>query len=89
MSITLRPEHEEVIAHAVESGAYASPDEVIERALQLLRAEDTWIEEHKPEIAEKIDRAFDQFDRGQFFTSDQSRSDMEKRKAEWLAGRQR
>ncbi len=85
MTITLRPEHERVVTQAVQSGAYQSPNEVIERALEVLRSEDAWLLEHKDEIAEKIDRAFGQFERGESFSVDESRADMERRKAEWLA----
>jgi len=38
MSITLRPEHERAITQAIESGAYENPDQVIERALEVLAA---------------------------------------------------
>jgi putative addiction module CopG family antidote len=89
MTITLRPEHEKVVAQAIQSGAYQSPDEVIERALEVLRSEDTWLLDHKDEIAEKIDRAFGQFERGEFFSAEESRADMEKRKAAWLAEHKR
>jgi antitoxin ParD1/3/4 len=85
MSITLRPEHEKTISQAIQSGAYQNPDQVIERALELLRSEDGWLHDHKEELAEKIDRAFGQFERGEFFSSRDSRTDMEKRKAAWLA----
>ena len=51
----------------------------------MLRSEDTWLLDHKDEIAEKIDRAFGQFERGEFFSAEESRADMEKRKATWLA----
>ena len=43
MTITLRPEHEKAIAQAIQSGAYQNPDEVIARALEVLRAEDDWL----------------------------------------------
>jgi hypothetical protein len=33
MTIILRPEQEKAIAEAMQSGAYESPEEVIERAL--------------------------------------------------------
>jgi antitoxin ParD1/3/4 len=81
MSITVRPDHEQWIDQAIEAGSYQNPDEVIGRALEVLRSEDQWLEENKEAINEKIDRAFDQFDRGEFFTADGSRIDMEKRKA--------
>jgi putative addiction module CopG family antidote len=85
MTITLRPEHEKVVEEAIQSGAYRSPEEVIERALEVLRSEDTWLLDHKDEIAEKIDRAFGQYERGEFFSAEESRADMEKRKAAWRA----
>ena len=89
MTITLRPEHEKVVTQAIQSGAYQNPDEVIERALEVLRSEDTWLLDHKDEIGEKIDRAFGQFEQGEFFSAEESRADMEKRKAGWLAEQQR
>jgi Arc/MetJ-type ribon-helix-helix transcriptional regulator len=81
MTITLRPEHEEVVTQAIQSGAYQSPEEVIERALEVLRSEDTWLLDHKDGIAEKIDQAFGQFERGEFLSAEESRAEMEKRKA--------
>ena len=62
MTITLRPEHEKLIAHAMQTGAYHTPDEVIERA-------------------------FGHFERGEFFSAEESQADMEKRKAAWLRER--
>ena len=40
------------------------------------------------EITEKIERAFEQFVRGEFLTAEESRADMANRKAEWLRNRQ-
>jgi Arc/MetJ-type ribon-helix-helix transcriptional regulator len=84
MAITLRPEHEKLIAQAMQTGAYQNPDEVIERALETLNSEDEWLHDHKSEIAEKIERAFEQFEHGEFFSAEESQADMEKRKAAWL-----
>jgi putative addiction module CopG family antidote len=84
MTITLRPENEELIAQAMQTGAYQSPDEVIERALRMLHSEEEWLLDHKAEIAAKIERAFGQFDRGEFFSAEESQADMERRKAVWL-----
>ena len=81
MTITLRPENEELIAKAMQTGAYQSPDEVVERALRMLHSEEEWLADHKVEITEKIERAFAQFDRGEFFSAEESQADMEKRKA--------
>jgi putative addiction module CopG family antidote len=85
MTITLRPEHEKLITQAMQTGAYQSPDEVIGRALETLRSEDERLRDYKAEIAEKIERAFGQFERGEFLSAAESRADMENRKAAWLA----
>lgn len=89
MTITLRPDQEKVVAEAIESGAYHSPDEVIQRALEILRSEDEWLTEHKAELAEKLDRALQDFERGDFFSPEESRAEMQKRKAAWLDRRKR
>lgn len=89
MTITLRPEHERLIVQAIQSGAYQNADQVIERALEALRSEDQLLHEEKDLIRAKIERAFEQFERGEFFTAEESRADMEKRKAAWLAGQKR
>jgi Arc/MetJ-type ribon-helix-helix transcriptional regulator len=84
MTITIRPENERLIAEAMENGAYPDVDSVIRRALEVLRSEDRWLHENRAAIAEKIDRAFDQFEHGQCFSPDQSRAEMDKRKAQWM-----
>jgi len=89
MAITLRREHEELIAEAMQTGAYQSPEEVIGRALEMLHSQDEWLREHKEEVAEKIERAFNQFEHGQCYSAEESVADMEKRKAAWNAGRNR
>ena len=45
------------------------------------------VHQQKEEISAKIERAFEQFERGDFFTAEESRIDLEKRKAEWLRNR--
>ena len=87
MTITLRPEHEKLIAQAMQTGAYQSPDEVIGLALRMLHSEEEWLLDHKAEIAAKIERAFGQFDRGEFFSAEESQADMERRKAAWFRER--
>jgi Arc/MetJ-type ribon-helix-helix transcriptional regulator len=89
MTITLRPEHEELIAEALRSGAYQNPEEVIGRALEALRSDEEWLRDNKDSVHAKIERAFGQFKRGEFLGVEESRADMEKRKAAWRAGHQR
>ena len=84
MTMTLRPEHERLVTKALETGAYKDPDEVIGRALEMLHSEAEWLQDHKEQIAEKIERAFGQFERGEYRSAEQSREELNKRKTAWL-----
>jgi putative addiction module CopG family antidote len=89
MSITLRPEHEKAIERAIQSGAYQNSDEVIGRALEVLRSEDEWLTENKEAIHEKIERAISQLDHGEGIPGEELRDRLEKRKVAWLAEQKR
>ena len=89
MAITLKPEHERLIAQAIESGAYQTADDVIAHALAVLQAEDEWLLEHKSEIVEKIDRGLSQLERGDVYSPEQARAELQKRKTEWLRNQNR
>jgi Arc/MetJ-type ribon-helix-helix transcriptional regulator len=89
MTITLRPEHEKAINEAIKSGAYERPDDVIARALEVLRWEDGWLHDQKDEITAKIERGFQQFEHGEFLTAEESRADRDKQRAAWLAEHKR
>ena len=56
-------------------------------ALEMPQSEDEWLQGHKGVIHDKIERSFAQFENGEFFTAEESRADMEKRKVAWLADR--
>jgi Arc/MetJ-type ribon-helix-helix transcriptional regulator len=66
MAITLNAEQERLIAQVMQAGGYQNADDVIARALEILRAEDGFLQ------------------RGEFLSAEESRSDMEQRKANWL-----
>jgi antitoxin ParD1/3/4 len=85
MTIILQPEQEQLVAQAMETGAYRDPEEVIRRALEMLHSENESLRQQREEIGKKIDRAFEQFERGNCFTAEQSIADMEKRKRAWLS----
>ena len=84
MPISLRPEHEKLIKEAIKSGAYEDANDVVGQALDMLFSQDQWLRNHKQDISEKIDRAFAQFERGEFLSADRARAEMEKRKKAWL-----
>ncbi len=88
MAITLTPEQERLVSKAVETGAYETPDAVIDRALQALRSQDEWLQENKEEINAKIERAVAQMDQGAGITEDELREHLANRKSAWLASHQ-
>jgi len=49
----------------LESGAYANPEEVIERALKFLAVEEDWRDVNREEIAARIQQGWDEAERGE------------------------
>ena len=70
MTIQLKPEQEHRIAEAVRSGAYQSPDEVIERALEVLHERDEWLIANRQAVDAKIRRGIEELDRGEGIPED-------------------
>ena len=77
MNLTLKPELTEFIEQEILTGKYASPDEAIEAALNLLksqsatdRSELTPREQLATELRKKIDSAAAQLDRGEGLDGD-------------------
>lgn len=89
MNIRLTPHSEELINEQLARGVFRSPEEVIEHALEVLQDEDVWLRDNKDLINDKIERGFEQFERGEFFPAAEARADMEKRKAAWLTDHER
>jgi len=64
MNLTPRPELENFIQQEILAGKYASPDEAIEAALNLLQSKNS-TERLAAELRGQIDIAVDQLDRGE------------------------
>jgi Arc/MetJ-type ribon-helix-helix transcriptional regulator len=71
MTIHLKPEQEDRIAEAVRSGAYQSPDDVIERALEVLHERDEWLIANRHAVNAKIRRGLEELGRGEGIRDDQ------------------
>ncbi len=83
MTITLRPEYEQLIAEVLRSGAYHSPSEVIARALELelLREQQSWLAENRA----KIEEGYAAAQRGELIDGDQVRARLEEHKRDWVS----
>ncbi len=65
MTIQLKPEQEHRITEALRSGAYQSPDDVIDRALEVLHERDEWLLANRQFVDAKIRTGIEELDRGE------------------------
>ena len=65
MALQLSPQQENRIAEALRSGAYQNPDDVIDRALEVLHEQDEWLSANRQEINAKIQRGMEELERGE------------------------
>jgi Arc/MetJ-type ribon-helix-helix transcriptional regulator len=82
MTIELKPEQEQRIAEAMRSGAYQKPDDVIDRALEVLQEQDAWLTANREAIDAKIRRGIDELNRGEGIPEDELDAHLERLKAE-------
>jgi antitoxin ParD1/3/4 len=73
MQVTLTPELEQLIQRRMDSGDYASANEVLRDALQLLDAYDELQRRRVEDLRQKIDEGIAQLDRGEGVEGEDSR----------------
>lgn len=71
MEVRLSSQQERRIAEALRSGAYQTPDEVIDRALEILHERDEWLMANREAIGAKIRRGIEELDRGEGIPEDE------------------
>jgi antitoxin ParD1/3/4 len=82
MTIQLKPEQESRITQALHSGAYQNPDEVIDRALEILHERDEWLMANRQAFDGKIRRGIDELERGEGIPEDELDAHLERLKNE-------
>jgi Arc/MetJ-type ribon-helix-helix transcriptional regulator len=82
MTIELKPEQEHRVAEALRSGAYHSPDDVIDRALDVLHEQDEWLTANRQAIDAKIHTGIEELERGEGIPEDQLDAYLERLKAQ-------
>ena len=73
MPLELPTDLEALVRKRLASGAYASAEEVIRRALEAQEAEDNWTEEERQALDVKIDRALEQVAAGKTYGPKEAR----------------
>jgi antitoxin ParD1/3/4 len=82
VTIQLNPEQEHRVAEALRSGVYRDPDEVINRALEVLREQDEWLAANRQAIDAKIRRGIEELDRGEGIPEDELDAHLKRLKAQ-------
>jgi antitoxin ParD1/3/4 len=82
VTVELRPEIEAVIQKRLQSGAFSSAEEVIERALEFLNAEEDWLADSHAAISAQIQEGWDEAQRGELTDGD-VRLEMQQFKEDW------
>jgi putative addiction module CopG family antidote len=83
MTVELKPETEALIQKRLQSGAFSSAEEVIERALEFLSAEEDWLADNRYQIAAQIQEGWDEAQRGEWTGGENVRAEMQRFKEDW------
>jgi putative addiction module CopG family antidote len=84
MEIRLSPELAAVVERDVAAGRFASAEEYIAAAVELLHEREAGRDEPVEELNAKLDEAIAEAERGELLTLDEFRDEMRQMKAEWV-----
>lgn len=87
MQVNVPADVEALVHKRLASGSFATAEDVIRRALETLDAEETWTDEERRALDEKIDRALEQVASGKVYGPDEARQKLAELRATHLAGR--
>ena len=82
MTLELSPQQENRVAEALRLGGYQSPDDVIDRALEVLHEQDVWLRENQQAIDAKIRRGMEELERGEGIPEDELDPHLQRLKAQ-------
>jgi antitoxin ParD1/3/4 len=87
MQLNVPPDLETLINKRLSSGAYASPEDVLRRALEAQDAEESWTDEERRALSAHIEEGFQQAERGELIEGPQARRDIQAMKDDWRLSR--
>lgn len=83
MTVQLKPEIEALIQKRLASGAFSTAEEVIERAIEVLTAEEDWLAENRSLISSQIQEGWDEAQRGELSDAEDVQAEMQRFKDDW------
>jgi Arc/MetJ-type ribon-helix-helix transcriptional regulator len=78
MSLALDPATEQRIQREMARGVYREPDEVVNRALDLLESQEAWLLRNRDAINERLEESMAQAERGEVYTAEEARALLER-----------
>ena len=84
MALQLPHDLEALVQKRLASGAYTDAEAVVRRALEALDAAETWPDDERQALDDKIDRAMAQMARGEGLPGGEARARLQERKSAWL-----
>ena len=82
MTITLRPEQEELVREIIETGAFQTAEEAVGSALEMLRSQNEWLLANREAIDARIRQGIAELDRGESIPEDRLEAYLGRLKAE-------
>ncbi len=73
MQLTVPPDVEALVQKRLATGAFANVEDVIRRALETLDAEESWTDEERSALDEKIDQALERVAAGRVYGPEEAR----------------
>jgi Arc/MetJ-type ribon-helix-helix transcriptional regulator len=83
MQLTIPADLEALIDKRLATGAYASAEDVLRRALEAQDAEESWTEEERQALTAHIEEGYRQADRGELIDGDRAREEIQAMKEVW------
>jgi antitoxin ParD1/3/4 len=87
MTVTLKPELEQMVREKVAAGAYATPDDVLAEGLRLLRERDEAEQRAREWLTREIQTGLDQLDRGEVVSGSDVSAELVRRSVERSSAR--
>lgn len=87
MHVELPPDLETLINKRLSSGAYASAEDVLRRALEAQDAEENYTDEERRALSAHIEEGYQQAERGELVDGAQAQRDIQAMKEGWRTGR--
>ena len=87
MQLTVPPDIETLINKRLSSGAYASAEDVLRRALEAQDAEESWTDEERRALSAHIEEGYRQAERGELIDGAKARREIQALKDDWRSSR--